>query len=70
MPASEIMNKFRAHTLHSGKGGKVVTNPAQARAIQISYARKEGHKIPPPKGKGKSHGSDRRNAAIKALSRR
>lgn len=42
MPASEIMNKFKHHTLHSGKGGKIVTNPKQAKAIQLSYLRKEG----------------------------
>jgi hypothetical protein len=46
MPASEIMAKFKAHKLHSGKGGKIVTNPHQARAIQLSYLRKEGHDIP------------------------
>lgn len=46
MPAREIMPKFRAGTLHSGKGGKIVTNPAQARAIELSYARKEGARIP------------------------
>lgn len=48
MPAAEIMKKFKAHQLHSGKSGKIVTNPAQARAIEISYARKEGYDIPPP----------------------
>jgi Family of unknown function (DUF6496) len=46
MPASEIMDKFRAGELHSGKGGKIVRDKKQARAIQISYARKEGHRIP------------------------
>ena len=45
MPASEIMKKFKAGELHSGKGGKVVTNPHQAKAIQLSYLRKEGHAI-------------------------
>ncbi len=48
MPASEIMKDFKAGTLHSGAGGPIVKNPAQARAIQISYARKEGHDIPKP----------------------
>lgn len=52
MPASEVMKKFRAGTLHSGKGRKIVTNPHQAKAIQLSYLRKEGHKIPYPKGGG------------------
>lgn len=44
------MDKFHAGTLHSGKGGKIVRSKKQARAIQISYARKEGHHIP-KKGK-------------------
>jgi hypothetical protein len=49
MPAKEIMTDFRAGKLHSGKGGPIVKNAAQARAIEISYARKEGAKIPLPK---------------------
>jgi hypothetical protein len=48
MPAKEILKKFRAGTLHSGKGGPIVTNPHQARAIELSYARKEGADIPEP----------------------
>ena len=51
MPASEIMGDFHAGTLHSGKGGKIVKDPAQARAIQLSYLRKEGHDIPKKKKK-------------------
>jgi hypothetical protein len=55
MPASEVLKKFRRGQLHSGsKHGTIVTNPAQARAIQISEARSEGHDIPYPKGKGRS----------------
>jgi hypothetical protein len=46
MPASEIFKKFHAGTLHSGKGGPIVHSEAQARAIQLSYLRKEGHDIP------------------------
>ena len=46
MPASEILKKFRAGTLHSGKGGPIVHSKKQATAIQLSYARKEGHDIP------------------------
>lgn len=46
MPASEIDEDFRAGTLHSGRSGKIVTNPHQERAIKLSYLRKEGHKIP------------------------
>ena len=49
MPASEIMKDFKAGTLHSGKGGPIVKKKSQAKAIEISYARKEGAKIPLPK---------------------
>jgi hypothetical protein len=44
------MKKFHAGKLHSGKGGAIVTNPHQARAIQLSYLRKEGHRIPYKRG--------------------
>jgi uncharacterized protein DUF6496 len=46
MPAKEIMKKFKAGKLHSGKGGKIVKSPHQARAILLSYLRSEGHHIP------------------------
>ena len=42
MPASAIMRLFKEHDLHSGKGGPVVKDPKQAKAIQLSYLRKEG----------------------------
>jgi hypothetical protein len=46
-PADEIMPDFRAHKLHSGRSGKIVTNPKQAKAILLSYIRKEhGGKLP------------------------
>lgn len=45
MPAKEIMPLFRAGKLHSGSGG-IVKNPHQAKAIELSYLRKEGHHIP------------------------
>lgn len=32
------MHEFKAGKLHSGKGGKVVTNPKQAQAISLSQA--------------------------------
>ncbi len=51
MPAKEIMSDFRKGTLHSGKNGPIVKNKKQAKAIQLSYARKEGAKIPYPKKK-------------------
>jgi hypothetical protein len=50
MPAREIMKKFRQHTLHSGRSGKIVRNKKQAKAILLSYLRKEG-RIGPRKGK-------------------
>lgn len=50
MPASEVMNLYRQHKLHSGPGGPVVKKKKQAVAIQISMARKEGHHIPEVKG--------------------
>lgn len=49
MPASEIMKDFKKGTLHSGKGGPIVKNPHQAKAIQLSYLRKEGKSIPKKK---------------------
>ena len=37
------LSKFKAGTLHSGSSsGKIVTNPAQAKAIALSEARKAG----------------------------
>ncbi len=49
MPASEVMSDFKAGTLHSGKGGKIVKDPKQAKAILLSYLRKEGKiKTPAP----------------------
>jgi len=50
MPAREIMPLFKRGELHSGKGGPIVKSKKQARAIQLSYLRKEGHRIP-KKGK-------------------
>jgi len=37
----KVMGEFKEGTLHSGKGGKVVTNPKQAIAIAISEAAKK-----------------------------
>jgi hypothetical protein len=34
-----VMSEFKAGTLHSGKGGKVVKNPKQAIAIALSEAK-------------------------------
>jgi hypothetical protein len=32
----KVMGEYKEGTLHSGKGGKVVTNPKQAVAIALS----------------------------------
>lgn len=42
----KVMHEFKTGKLHSGKGGKVVTNPKQAIAISLSEA-----KIKPKKKK-------------------
>ena len=55
-PASEIMNDFREGKLHSGRSGKIVRSKAQAKAILLSYIRKEhGGKLPKHKHKKKHH---------------
>ena len=36
----KVMGEFKDKSLHSGKGGKVVTNPKQAIAISLSVASK------------------------------
>jgi hypothetical protein len=59
MPASEVMKKFRKHKLHSGKGGKIVRSKKQAKAILLSYLRREG-RIGPQKGKAKKRGRQKR----------
>lgn len=65
MPSDEIMDKFRHGTLHGGKKvkgkkRKVVHNKKQAKAILLSYLRKEG-KIPARK-KGKKKTTHKRVA--------
>ena len=35
---SKVMKEFKAGSLHSGKGGKVVKSPKQAIAIALSEA--------------------------------
>jgi integrase len=55
MPSSEIMTDFKRGTLHSGKKvkgkkRKIVKNPKQAKAILLSYLRKE-NRIGPRKDK-------------------
>lgn len=50
MPSWEIEKDFKEGHLHSGPGGPIVKNPAQMRAIKLSYLRKEGHHIPKKRG--------------------
>lgn len=59
MPASEVMKLYRQRKLHSGKGGKIVRNKKQAKAIQLSYLRKEG-RIGPRKNGNKKRTSKKR----------
>lgn len=54
MPASEIMPDFHAGTLHSGSGGPIVRKKKQAKAILLSYLRKEG-RIPERRGLAHSY---------------
>ena len=42
----KVIGEYKAGTLHSGKGGKVVKNPRQAVAIALSSAG-----VKPKKGK-------------------
>jgi hypothetical protein len=37
--AAQIMREFKAGELHSGKGGPVVTDPKQARAIVVNVSK-------------------------------
>jgi Family of unknown function (DUF6496) len=54
VPARQVMKKFHAGKLHSGsKTGPKVTNPKQAKAIEISEARAEGHDISSKRARNK-----------------
>lgn len=64
MPSSEIMEKYRRGTLHSGKKvkgkkRKIVHSKAQEKAILLSYLHSEGKIGPRKKGKGKHHSRKR-----------
>lgn len=37
---AKVMHEFKNRSLHSGKSGKVVTNPKQAQAIAFSEMRR------------------------------
>lgn len=64
MPSSEVMKYFKEGHLHSGKKvkgkkRKIVHNKKQAKAILLSYLRKEGKIGPRKDGKGKHHSKKR-----------
>lgn len=64
VPSGEIMDDFKHGHLHSGKKvkgkkRKVVHNKKQAKAILLSYLRKEGRIGPRKKGKGKNYSKKR-----------
>ena len=40
----KVMGEYKEGTLHSGKGGKVVSNPKQAIAIAISESKNKKKK--------------------------
>lgn len=46
------MADFHAGKLHSGPGGPIVKKKKQAKAILLSYLRKEGHDIPEKRKEG------------------
>lgn len=48
---AKALHEEKQGDLHSGRSGKVVTDPKQAIAIGLSRARKAGAKVPPPPGK-------------------
>ena len=53
------MHERKAGTLKSGKSGKTVKSRAQAVAIGLSEARKQGAKVPPKKSSTRRHSSER-----------
>jgi hypothetical protein len=70
MPAREIMKKFRKGKLHSGKSGKIVRNKKQAKAILLSYLRKEGRIGPQPESKKRSKKSSIKKSRKKIAGKR
>ena len=46
----KVMHEYKEGTLHSGKGGPVVTNPKQAIAIALSEAGRSADKAKPERG--------------------
>jgi len=53
MPSGDVMPLFEARRLHSGKGGKIVRKKKQAKAILLSYLRREGRSVPAYKSGGR-----------------
>ena len=49
----KVLHERKEGTLRSGGSGKKVTSRKQAVAIGLSEARREGEKVPAPKGNGR-----------------
>ena len=56
----KAMHERKTGELKSGKSGKTVKSRAQAVAIGLSEARKEGGKVPPPKKSSSKKSSARK----------
>lgn len=53
---SKVMKEYKKGSLHSGKGGKVVTSPKQAIAIALSEAKMPMRGQRTAKNKAKKYG--------------
>lgn len=60
------MHEMKEGKLRSGRSGKKVTSRAQAVAIGLSEARRDGGKVPPAKKGGATKSSAKKSAASKA----
>ena len=69
MPSGEIMDDFHAGKLHSGRSGKIVRKKKQAKAILLSYLRKEG-KIPERDEKRKKKHSKKKHHNKRTVTKR
>jgi len=67
---AKVMGEYKSGGLHSGGSGKVVTDPAQAKAIALSEAKRRGYKVPKKKKKMASGGMKFSNEAVARLNSR
>lgn len=67
MPSSEVMHKFKAGSLKSGRSGKPVRSRDQAIAIMLSERRNEeahgGHYVSGPESKNPLAGTRRKRGS-------